>query len=97
MSRKKRRESQPWWRKRGIVRRAAIAGSLAAAVVLVVWVFVSFGGGGEGAMSDSMSDDPAMEGEAPSFTLPTVTGGDVSLADYLGQDVLLLYFNEGVG
>ncbi len=93
MSRKKRRESRSWWRRRGVVRRAALAGSLAAAVVLVVWVFVSFGGGG----GDAMSEDLAMEGEAPSFTLPTVAGDEVSLDDYLGQDVLLLYFNEGLG
>ncbi len=92
MPRKKRRESRPWWRKRGVVRRITITGSLAAAVALVVWIFASFGGGGEG---NTTSQDLAKP--APSFTLPTVAGDEVSLADYLGQDVVLLYFNEGVG
>lgn len=34
--------------------------------------------------------------QAPSFTLPTTTGGSVSLSDFRGKDVLL-YFSEGVG
>jgi peroxiredoxin len=33
---------------------------------------------------------------APAFTMPSTAGGQVSLADYAGHNVLL-YFNEGVG
>lgn len=34
--------------------------------------------------------------KAPAFTLASSAGGNVSLSDYSGQN-LLLYFNEGVG
>lgn len=34
--------------------------------------------------------------EAPDFTLPDAAGGEVSLADYSGQPVLL-YFHMAVG
>lgn len=34
--------------------------------------------------------------EAPGFTLASTAGGEVSLSDYVGRDVLI-YFNEGVG
>ncbi len=96
MSRKKRRTDRSWWRKQGVVRRAAFSGSLVAAVVLVIWIFVPFGGSGEGG-GGAMSDNPATGAEAPAFTLPTAAGGEVSLTDHLGQNAVLLYFNEGVG
>ena len=35
--------------------------------------------------------------QAPSFTLPTSTGGEVALTDYVGQKPVLLYFNMAVG
>jgi peroxiredoxin len=35
-------------------------------------------------------------GQAPPFTLASTSGGQVSLSDYQGHNVLL-YFNEGVG
>jgi hypothetical protein len=34
---------------------------------------------------------------APAFTLPTSTGGSVSLADYKGQQPVLLYFHMALG
>ena len=38
------------------------------------------------------------EGEqAPEFTLPTAQGGEVSLADYKGEQPVLLYFHMAVG
>ena len=39
----------------------------------------------------------SMSGPAPDFTLPTVGGGDVSLASYRGKENVLLFFNEGYG
>lgn len=34
---------------------------------------------------------------APDFTLPTATGGAVSLADYKGRQPVLLYFHMAAG
>ncbi|GAB4435008.1 MAG: hypothetical protein Kow00120_01660 [Anaerolineae bacterium] len=34
---------------------------------------------------------------APDFTLPSATGGEVSLADYAGRQPVLLYFHMAVG
>lgn len=35
--------------------------------------------------------------QAPEFTLPTAKGGEVSLADYEGEQPVLLYFHMAVG
>ena len=35
--------------------------------------------------------------QAPSFTLSSATGGDVSLADYTGKQPVLLYFSMAAG
>ena len=35
--------------------------------------------------------------DAPDFTLPTSDGGQVSLADYQGQQPVLLYFHMAMG
>ena len=91
MSRKKRRPARPWWRGRGVTRRLALAGSLVAAVTLVVWAWISFGGGEAGTTSQELAT------QAPAFTLPTVAGDEFSLADHVGQPARPLYFNEGVG
>ena len=42
------------------------------------------------------SDGIALGSEAPAFTLADAAGGEVSLADYSGQPVLL-YFHMAVG
>lgn len=42
------------------------------------------------------SDGRPVSGRAPDFTLPSSAGGNVSLGDFSGQN-LLLYFNEGAG
>lgn len=34
---------------------------------------------------------------APTFTLPTSTGGEVALTDYVGEKPVLLYFHMAVG
>ena len=35
--------------------------------------------------------------EAPQFTLPLASGGEVALSDYLGEKPVLLYFHMAVG
>ncbi len=42
-----------------------------------------------------MSGQPGVGSAAPEFTLPSSTGGEVSLSDYRGRSVLL-YFQEGL-
>lgn len=63
---------------------------VAAAAVLVFGGMFFFGG------RNSSSGGVVKARQAPSFTLASTAGGNVSLSDYRGQNVLL-YFNEGVG
>jgi len=56
--------------------------------------------GGDAAGPAGASGYPHVAGEpaagsAPEFTLPSSTGGEISLSDYRGQSVLL-YFQEGL-
>lgn len=55
---------------------------------MIITAFVVVGGRG--------SDGGAVSGRAPDFSLPSTTGGNVSLDDFSGRN-LLLYFNEGAG
>jgi hypothetical protein len=41
---------------------------------------------------------PLSEGDrAPSFTLPSASGGNVALSDFAGKKPVLLYFSMGPG
>ena len=86
----KRKNAQPWWRKRRAQRRLMILGALALIVGVFAWLVVR----GEGGSSGSAE---YLREPAPAFTLPTIAGEQVSLADHLGRHNLLLYFNEGIG
>ena len=86
----KRKTAQPWWGKRRVQRRLAILGALALVGGLIALLVVRGEGGGNG--SGEYLREPA-----PAFTLPTIAGEQVSLADHLGRHNLLLYFNEGIG
>jgi len=85
----KKRNGQPWWRKRRVQRRLAILGAMALVVGVFAWLVVR-GEGGSG--SGEYLREPA-----PAFTLPTVDGEQVSLADHVGRHNTLLYFSEGIG
>ena len=89
MAKRRRKGGQPWWRKAKTLRRLAIAASLALVIGLFAWLVVR-GEGGSG--TGEYLREPA-----PAFTLPTIAGDQVSLADYVGRHNLLLYFNEGIG
>ena len=89
MVKRKRKGGQPWWRKKRVLRRAAVAASLALVIGLFVWLVVR--GGSEGGPKEYLREPP------PDFTLPTIAGDQVSLADHVGRHNLLLYFNEGIG
>ncbi len=72
----------------------AVAVSLALVIGGLAWLVVKGGGGGD--------SGPAVYREEPAtpaapFTIATVAGDEFSLSDHLGQDVVLLYFNEGTG
>ena len=86
----KHKGGQPWWRKRRTLRRAALAASLAVVIGVLAWLVVR-GGGSESGPKEYLREP------APDFTLPTIAGEQVSLADHVGRHNLLLYFNEGIG
>src|SRR3990172_5358805 len=86
----KRKNAQPWWRKRRAQRRLMILGALALVVSVFAWLVVRGEGGGSG--SGEFLREPA-----PPFTLPTVAEGQVSLSDHVGRHNTLLYFSEGIG
>lgn len=92
MAAKKRRAARPWWRRGKPLRRLALAASLTTALGFLVFWLVA---GGQGGSSDDYSE--YMGEPAPTFSLPTISGDEFSLADHLGRHNLLLYFNEGIG
>ncbi len=87
---KKRKAARPWWRKPKVLRRVAMA--LAAAVVVAAGAWLVLASeGGDGGPKQYLREP------APPFTLPTIAGEQVSLADHAGRHAVLLYFNEGMG
>lgn len=85
----KHKGGQPWWRKPRTIRSLALAASLAVVIGVFAWLVVR--GEGEGGPKEYLREP------APAFTLPTIAGEQVSLADHLGRHNLLLFFNEGMG
>jgi cytochrome oxidase Cu insertion factor (SCO1/SenC/PrrC family) len=71
------------------LRNLAVAASLVVAIGVIGWLVVRGG-------DDSGPKQYLTETASP-FTLPTVSGEEVSLADHLGRHNVLLYFNEGTG
>lgn len=95
MAKRKRKQKQPRWRRREPWPQIGLAASLLAVAIAVglgIWL-AARGGGTEG----DRGQEPYLTEAAPAFTLPTLTGEEVSLADHLGRHNLLLFFNEGVG
>ena len=86
---KKLRTRRPWWRRGRTWISVALSTLLAAAVAgPIVWLLAGTGGD---ASPPEYLDEPA-----PPFTLPTITGDQVSLADHEGRHNVLLFFNEGL-
>ncbi|MPY80305.1 MAG: redoxin domain-containing protein [Actinophytocola sp.] len=87
----------------GIGRGTIIGGTLIAvfAVVVLFFVYQSSQSQPDPAASGSASGykhvagEPGIGEKAPGFTLPSSTGGEISLADFRGESVLL-YFQEGL-
>jgi hypothetical protein len=74
------------------VTRYRLAFTLAAAILLAP----SCDGRGSGAGIED--DAPLSEGDAaPVFSLPSVSGGNVELSDFVGKKPVLLYFSMGPG
>lgn len=82
-------------------RNAAIAAAVALAVLALYLVYDN-GSSGVGSAAgttparDVQVGEPGKGRSAPDLSLPSTTGGEVSLADYRGKSVLL-YFQEGLG
>lgn len=95
MAKRKRKLKHPWWRRRRLWRQIGLAAFLPAVAIAVgLGIWLAAQGGGTGGES---GQEPYLTEPAPAFTLPTLTGEQVSLADHLGRHNLLLFFNEGVG
>ena len=93
MAHKKQRPGrQPWWQRRKVRRQLMVLAAVVVAVGLFGAVAVYFG-----SRSEEEATTQNVSGPAPAFTLPTLGGGEFVSADHLGQQALLLYFNEGVG
>ena len=89
MTKKTQKGRQPWWQRRRVQRRLAAVASLALAIGTIAWL-VARGGGDSGPKQYFVEP-------ASTFTLPTIAGDEVSLADHLGRHNALLYFSEGIG
>ncbi|SFB62651.1 peroxiredoxin Q/BCP [Amycolatopsis marina] len=83
-------------------RRSTLIGASLITVLAVVVLYLVYqnsqttpdaSGGGSG--YKHVVGEPGIGATAPGFTLPSGSGGEVSLADYQGQNVLL-YFHEGL-
>lgn len=88
MKGKKKKSKPPWWRKARNMRRMAIGVVSLVLAVMAVGYLVMRGGG----------DEPRYNTRfASQFTLPTISGEEVTLSQHLGRHNVLLYFNEGMG
>lgn len=84
----KKKGKRPWWQKERNLRRLAIGAISLILGVLAVTYLVMRGGEDETRYNTRF---------ASQFTLPTVSGEEVTLSQHLGRHNVLLYFNEGMG
>lgn len=67
--------------------------------ILVIGVIVFVGWWGVAKMNQdkaAMVAKSSQDALAPDFTLPSTTGGTITLSDYRGKKNVLIYFNEGL-
>ncbi len=67
--------------------------------ILVIGVIVFVGWWGVAKMNQDKAATVAKSSQdtlAPDFTLPSTTGGTITLSDYRGKKNVLIYFNEGL-
>ncbi len=84
-------------------RARSLGGRLAPAIIGVVFVALAVGlvvlyrGGDDGSSPEpsSAGGGIAAAGPAPAFTLPAIDGSTISLAEFRGENNVLLFFNEG--
>ena len=93
MSKQKRKpgkgNAKPIRMERLLLRAGALA-AVGMAVAVVVWQVTT--ADDEGGRAVTLPSKPA-----EAFSLPTMSGGETTLAEHLGQHNVLLYFSEGIG
>ena len=80
-------------------KRVWIRGLLLAAILLLSPLLAACGGDDDSPTIINHDDQSRLNlgDPAPAFTLPTSDGGALSLADYQGQQPVLLFFHMAVG
>ena len=77
-------------------RKSSLAGWWIAGLIVLAVVFISWWGATRSAKADPSSSTVNVGNIAPDFNLPSTTGGNIKLSDYLDKQNVLIYFHEGL-